>query len=94
VSLLKFSHIVVFPGSDLVNLDRRSHETFPPIPAPTPPAFHLDFAQLLQATAAKPTSRIRPSATSKTKRRSSKTAQMLPELEEEGWHLVDDEEGM
>ena len=33
---------------------RRSHETTPSLPPPTPPAFPLDFAQVLQATTASP----------------------------------------
>ena len=33
---------------------RRSHETTPGLPPPTPPSFPLDFAQVLQATTASP----------------------------------------
>ncbi|KAN0085621.1 UV radiation resistance protein and autophagy-related subunit 14 domain containing protein [Tylopilus felleus] len=35
-------------------LGRRSHETTPSLPPPTPPSFPLDFAQVLQATTASP----------------------------------------
>ncbi|KIK91727.1 hypothetical protein PAXRUDRAFT_616855 [Paxillus rubicundulus Ve08.2h10] len=40
-------------------LGRRSHETTPLLLPPTPPAFPLDFSQLLQATTATPTARGR-----------------------------------
>ncbi|PFH47462.1 hypothetical protein AMATHDRAFT_87715 [Amanita thiersii Skay4041] len=46
-------------------LGRRSHETMPLLPPPTPATFPLEFAQLLQATTAKPTSRA-PRGKSKT----------------------------
>ncbi|THH13597.1 hypothetical protein EW146_g6644 [Bondarzewia mesenterica] len=77
--------------------DRRSHRTNPLLPPPTPPAFPLDFAQLLQATAATPTSRARPS-----RPKSSRTSEHRVSIsdsgrpsqeriaEEEEWHLIDD----
>ncbi|KAF9036915.1 hypothetical protein BDZ89DRAFT_982721 [Hymenopellis radicata] len=69
-------------------LGRRSHETQPFLPAPTPPTFALDFNQLLQATTANPVSRAR---THKTRRRSStKLKERIPEVDEDGWDLVED----
>lgn len=38
---------------------RKSHETTPILPPPTPANFPLDFSQLLQATTANPVSRAR-----------------------------------
>ena len=38
---------------------RKSHETYPYLPSPTPPSFPLDFSQILQATVAHPPSRPR-----------------------------------
>ncbi|KAA1477739.1 hypothetical protein DENSPDRAFT_621022 [Dentipellis sp. KUC8613] len=75
-------------------LGRRSHQTYPLLPPPTPPSFPLDFAQLLQATAATPTSRGSRPTRPKT-RRPSHAASKLPEREraipeEEEWDLVDD----
>ncbi|KAF8156557.1 UV radiation resistance protein/autophagy-related protein 14 [Crassisporium funariophilum] len=77
-------------------LGRRSHETYPNLPAPTPASFPLDFSQLLQATVAHPPSRPR------TQRSSNKIggAGGLPrdkiddtigEEEEDGWDIVDDD---
>ncbi|KXN87803.1 hypothetical protein AN958_08119 [Leucoagaricus sp. SymC.cos] len=45
-------------------LGRRSHEATPLLPPPTPAAFPLDFAQLLQATSVNPASRVRTSRSS------------------------------
>lgn len=70
---------------------RKSHETTPPLPAPTPPTFSLDFAQLLQATTAHPASRVR-SRPSKTRRLSAAHSGRKegPIVEEDdGWDLVD-----
>jgi len=69
-------------------LGRRSHQTYPLLPPPTPPSFPLDFAQLLQATAATPASRPRPARpriAGTTKQRNN-----LPEEDE--WDLLDDDE--
>ena len=41
-------------SSYLTDHVRRSHETTPSLPPPTPPSFLLDFAQVLQATTASP----------------------------------------
>jgi hypothetical protein len=66
----------------------RSHQTYPLLPPPTPPSFPLDFAQLLQATAATPASRPRPARprTVGTNRHKSQ----IPEEDE--WDLLDDDE--
>ncbi|KAF9456422.1 UV radiation resistance protein and autophagy-related subunit 14-domain-containing protein [Collybia nuda] len=72
-------------------LGRKSHETAPALPPPTPLSFPLDFTQLLQATTANPASRTRPSRSSKA-RRSSRNARDKREPtidEEDGWDLVD-----
>ncbi|KIM35826.1 hypothetical protein M413DRAFT_325441 [Hebeloma cylindrosporum] len=75
-------------------LGRKSHETFPKIPDPTPPSFPLDFAQLLQATTANPASRPR------IKRHKhgagegvarERIEEVSREAEEDGWDLVDDD---
>ncbi|KAL6299304.1 UV radiation resistance protein and autophagy-related subunit 14-domain-containing protein [Sparassis latifolia] len=66
-------------------LGRKSHETHPLLPAPTPPSFPLDFAQLLQATAANPT---RPRARGTTGRETHH-AERIVEEDEDGWDLVD-----
>ncbi|KAI0052006.1 hypothetical protein FA95DRAFT_1675524 [Auriscalpium vulgare] len=65
-------------------LGRRSHQTYPLLPPPTPAGFPLDFAQLLQATAATPRT-SRP----KTKR-VARPSEKIPEEDE--WDLVDDAE--
>ncbi|KAF8809238.1 hypothetical protein BYT27DRAFT_7241289 [Phlegmacium glaucopus] len=71
-------------------LGRKSHETYPHLPAPTPPSFPLDFSQLLQATVAHPPSRPR-------KHRSGPGSIVRERIEEaskeeeEGWDLVDDD---
>ncbi|KAF5380108.1 hypothetical protein D9615_006247 [Tricholomella constricta] len=77
------------------DLGRKSHETTPSIPAPTPPTFALDFAQLLQATTAHPASRIRPRSaksthTRKTSRGRKEEARIAEE--EDGWNLVEGNE--
>ncbi|KAH9167288.1 UV radiation resistance protein and autophagy-related subunit 14-domain-containing protein [Lactarius sanguifluus] len=64
-------------------LGRRSHQTHPLLPPPTPPSFPLDFGQLLQAT---PASRPRP-----TRPRTAglhKNRNNIPEEDE--WDLLDD----
>ncbi|TBU28290.1 UV radiation resistance protein and autophagy-related subunit 14-domain-containing protein [Dichomitus squalens] len=71
-------------------LGRRAHATRPPLlPPPTPPAFALDFAQLLQATAATP-------ARAKARGKGGKGAGAGREVrteriveEDEGWDLLD-----
>lgn len=63
---------------------RKSHATFPLLPAPTPAAFPLDFAQLLQATAANP-SRARARGTPGRELRHECIVE-----EDDGWDLVDD----
>ena len=67
-------------------LGRRAHATRPLLPPPTPPAFALDFSQLLQATAATP-ARVRARGTSgKEVRRTERIVE-----EDEGWDLLDEE---
>ncbi|KAF5318699.1 hypothetical protein D9619_011005 [Psilocybe cf. subviscida] len=82
-------------------LGRRSHETHPFLPLPTPPSFHLDFAQLLQATAANPNStRLRSAqagfsreGSGATKAKGTKGGGWETERidEEDGWDLVEDD---
>ncbi|PPQ83197.1 hypothetical protein CVT25_004255 [Psilocybe cyanescens] len=77
-------------------LGRKSHESYPTLPPPTPPSFPLDFAQLLQATTANPSSRPRARHPAnrngvgggKSKDRVLDTPK---EDEEDGWDLVDDD---
>ncbi|KAI0341427.1 hypothetical protein BDW22DRAFT_1358967 [Trametopsis cervina] len=64
-------------------LGKRSHATNPLLPAPTPPSFPLDFAQLLQATAANP-SRARARVLGTRERARSEA---IIE-EDDGWDLV------
>ncbi|KAF9486126.1 hypothetical protein BDN70DRAFT_909737 [Pholiota conissans] len=72
-------------------LGKKSHETYPPLPPPTPSSFALDFAQLLQATTANPASRPR------AKRVHHATTGIARERideapgEDEEWDLVDDD---
>ncbi|VDC05840.1 unnamed protein product [Peniophora sp. CBMAI 1063] len=75
-------------------LGRYSHQTHPLLPPPTPASFPLDFAQLLQATAATPASRARPSRpkTSAGGGRRPKPQEKIPEEDE--WDLLDDAEGL
>ncbi|KJA16727.1 hypothetical protein HYPSUDRAFT_91147 [Hypholoma sublateritium FD-334 SS-4] len=73
-------------------LGRKSHETHPTLPPPTPASFSLDFAQLLQATTANPASR--PRAKRLTHHTSSGVARDRIEesaREDEDWDLVDDD---
>ncbi|KAH9830106.1 UV radiation resistance protein and autophagy-related subunit 14-domain-containing protein [Rhodofomes roseus] len=65
-------------------LGRKSHATRPLLAPPTPPSFPLDFAQLLQATAANPT---RPKARG-TGGRERRTERIVEE-EEDGWDFVE-----
>ncbi|PCH44637.1 hypothetical protein WOLCODRAFT_154674 [Wolfiporia cocos MD-104 SS10] len=67
-------------------LGRRSHATQPLLPAPTPSTFALDFAQLLQATAATP---ARPRARGTGGKERQHTERIVEE--DEGWDLVDAE---
>ncbi|KAH7925049.1 hypothetical protein BV22DRAFT_1105136 [Leucogyrophana mollusca] len=74
------------------DLGRRSHKTTPLLGPPTPPAFPLDFAQLLQATTANPASRSRArgsAARGTSTVRSPRRQERIPE-EDEGWDMVDD----
>lgn len=101
VSYLAFTQNVDVPlnqAGDILNnlwsvccssdLGKRSHEAHPYLPPPTPSSFALDFSQLLQATTANPVSRTRPH---KTRRRSSaKFKEPIPEVDEDGWDLVED----
>ncbi|KZT07897.1 uncharacterized protein LAESUDRAFT_742662 [Laetiporus sulphureus 93-53] len=66
-------------------LGKKSHATRPLLPPPTPPSFPLDFAQLLQATAANPS---RPRARGMGGREHRDVEQIIEE-DEEGWDLVD-----
>ncbi|KAF8836043.1 hypothetical protein BDN67DRAFT_974655 [Paxillus ammoniavirescens] len=86
-------------------LGRRSHETTPLLLPPTPPAFHLDFAQLLQATTASPTGRGRRRAvggaargadggdSSSSVRSPRRHERFGPEkiVEEDGWEVVEED---
>jgi len=65
-------------------LGRRSHATHPLLPPPTPPSFPLDFAQLLQATAANPT-RAKARGTGGRERRTER----IVEEDEDGWDFVE-----
>ncbi|KAG5635019.1 hypothetical protein H0H81_012687, partial [Sphagnurus paluster] len=69
------------------DLGRKSHETAPQIPAPTPPTFSLDFAQLLQATTAHP-ARLRSGKARHVRHGSSHKQERIVE-EEEGWDMVE-----
>ncbi|ETW75661.1 hypothetical protein HETIRDRAFT_37878 [Heterobasidion irregulare TC 32-1] len=82
------------------DLGRYSHQTHPHLPPPTPPTFSLDFAQLLQATAATPSSRARPSRSHASgastraisiSHHSQPSREKIPEEEE--WDIVDDTDG-
>ena len=68
-------------------LGRRSHQTMTPLPPPTSSAFSLDFAQLLQATVAKPASRARISKRSLVVRSPRRPERIV---EEDGWEMVDE----
>ncbi|KAG6840182.1 hypothetical protein C0991_008380, partial [Blastosporella zonata] len=71
------------------DLGRKSHETKPQLPVPTPPSFGLDFAQLLQATTAHPASRSRPRSSRTQGRKSSRKDEPRIVEEEDGWDLVE-----
>ncbi|KAF8056553.1 UV radiation resistance protein and autophagy-related subunit 14-domain-containing protein [Lyophyllum atratum] len=77
------------------DLGRKSHETNPTLPPPTPPGFPLDFAQLLQATTAHPASRMRPrSGKVQMHTRRGRKEEVRVVEEEEGWDLVEgDQDG-
>ncbi|KAH9848980.1 UV radiation resistance protein and autophagy-related subunit 14-domain-containing protein [Lenzites betulinus] len=70
-------------------LGRRSHAARPLLPPPTPPAFALDFSQLLQATAATP-ARVRARGTSGKDAGARRREERIVE-EDEGWDLLDEE---
>lgn len=79
-------------------LGRKSHETAPTLSAPTPPAFPLDFAQLLQATTANPSRRSgvgraasdRVDGEQRRDREAGKDETIVEvDGEEEGWDLVE-----
>ncbi|KIJ63013.1 hypothetical protein HYDPIDRAFT_134706 [Hydnomerulius pinastri MD-312] len=88
-------------------LGRRSHETMRLLPPPTPPAFPLDFAQLLQATTASPAGRGRRrapgsgvtragdgedrSSSVRSPRRQERWGQERIVEEEDGWEVVDED---
>ncbi|EKM56262.1 uncharacterized protein PHACADRAFT_93087 [Phanerochaete carnosa HHB-10118-sp] len=72
-------------------LGRRSHATHPRLPPPTPPNFQLEFAQLLQATAANP-SRARARTMAGNPKRKVRE-EYDPIVEEEDWDMVDDVSG-
>ncbi|PBK88344.1 hypothetical protein ARMGADRAFT_937461 [Armillaria gallica] len=65
------------------DLGKRSHETNPFLPPPTPAGFGLDFMQLLQATTANPASRVRA-------HKARKRVEKLPEVDEDGWDIIED----
>lgn len=93
----------ILPVTPLEN--SRSHATTPLLPPPTPPAFSLDFAHLLQATTAMPAIRGRPRANLRHdgSLRSPSTPTGDREydvyspqrrnqiIEEEGWEFVDED---
>ncbi|TCD71035.1 hypothetical protein EIP91_000534 [Steccherinum ochraceum] len=69
-------------------LGRKSHATYPSLPTPTPTYFNLDFAQLLQATAANPSrARVRGAIVGRLKSGVSHRERIVEE--EDGWDLVD-----
>ncbi|KAG1885562.1 UV radiation resistance protein and autophagy-related subunit 14-domain-containing protein [Suillus subluteus] len=71
-------------------LGRRSHSTTPLLLPPTPPSFTLDFAQVLQATAASPAraARIRPGRSAQEAGISRMRSERIIE-EEDGWDVVE-----
>ncbi|KAG1904888.1 UV radiation resistance protein and autophagy-related subunit 14-domain-containing protein [Suillus fuscotomentosus] len=71
-------------------LGRRSHSTTPLLLPPTPPSFTLDFAQVLQATAASPAraARIRPGRSAQEAGFSNMRSERIVE-EEDGWDVVE-----
>jgi hypothetical protein len=77
--------LLIAAPTNFANADcfRRSHQTYPLLPPPTPPSFQLDFGQLLQAT---PASRPRP-----TRPRTGGPHMNRNNIpEEDEWDLVDD----
>ncbi len=77
---------------------RKSHETYPHLPAPTSPAFPFDFSQLFQATVANPVSKEKTRRAGIGRNTSYGravvgSAPLAEELlnGEEGWDLVDDD---
>ncbi|KAG1749488.1 UV radiation resistance protein and autophagy-related subunit 14-domain-containing protein [Suillus lakei] len=71
-------------------LGRRSHSTTPILLPPTPPSFTLDFAQVLQATAASPAraARIRPGRSAQEAGIGRIRSERIVE-EEDGWDVVE-----
>ncbi|OAX39055.1 hypothetical protein K503DRAFT_690366 [Rhizopogon vinicolor AM-OR11-026] len=71
-------------------LGRRSHSTTPLLFPPTPPSFTLDFAQVLQATAASPAraARIRPGRSAPGVGIGRMRNERIME-EEDGWDVVE-----
>ena len=89
--MIIFFFICLFSVRSLTNESyRKSHETFPHLPAPTPPSFPLDFSQLLQATVAHPPSRPRIHRLGPGNLVREKIDEASRE-EEDGWDLVDDD---
>ncbi|KAG2357643.1 UV radiation resistance protein and autophagy-related subunit 14-domain-containing protein [Suillus spraguei] len=74
----------------LIPASPRSHSTTPLLLPPTPPSFTLDFAQVLQATAASPAraARIRPGRSAQEAGISRMRSERIVE-EEDGWDVVD-----
>ncbi|KAH0834642.1 UV radiation resistance protein and autophagy-related subunit 14-domain-containing protein [Lanmaoa asiatica] len=85
-------------------LGRRSHETAPSLPPPTPASFPLDFAQVLQATTASPargrrrvalvgagTGVVRDTRESTSGVQSPTRRRPGRISEEEGWEVVDED---
>ncbi|KAG7088969.1 hypothetical protein E1B28_012915 [Marasmius oreades] len=71
-------------------LGRHSHETQPYLPAPTPPSFQLDFAQLMQAMS---TSRVKAPRKRAGFGGNGREVRPrgVPEVDEDGWDIVEDE---
>ncbi|KAG2134452.1 UV radiation resistance protein and autophagy-related subunit 14-domain-containing protein [Suillus clintonianus] len=71
-------------------LGRRSHSTVPLLLPPTPASFTLDFAQVLQATAASPAraARIRPGRSAQEPGIGRTRSERIVE-EEDGWDVVE-----
>jgi len=73
------------------DLGRCSHQTHPLLLPPTQPSFPLDFAQLLQAMAATPASRARPSRPKGGVYHSPHSSKHQEKItEEEEWDIVDE----
>ena len=71
------------------DLGRRSHQTGVGLPPPTPLAFGLDFAQLVQATAVPARRGVRGKIGKEGKEGKRRERERIVE-EEEGWDLVED----